>query len=102
MSASATPAPAPVPSGLNYWQIATGLVTALLIAAVVGLFTMYRTQGDQAKDIVDLKEQVKRIPVLEKDLIDYKLSTNSKLGTIDNIKEGVDRLNRLQDLRNEK
>lgn len=96
MPATSTPAP----TGFNYWQVATGLVTALLVAAVIGMFSMYRTQGDNNKDIADLKEQVKRIPILEKDLIDYKLSTNSRLGTVDNIKEGVDRLNRLQDQRN--
>jgi hypothetical protein len=100
MATAATPTPTPAPSGFNIWQVLTGLTTALLVAAVLGMFSMYRSQADNAKDIVDLKEQVKRIPILERDLIDYKLSTNSKLSTVDNIKEGVDRLNRLQDLRN--
>lgn len=92
----------PAPSGFNIWQVATGLTTALLVAAVIGIFTMYRTQGELIKDVDDLKKTEARINDLEKDLIQYKLDTNSKLGKIDNIKEGIDRLNRLQDQRSEK
>lgn len=93
-----TPPPA---SGINIWQVMTGLATALLIAAVLGLFGMYKAQSDLSAAFNKLAEDGARREVrltkLENDFIDYRITTNAKLTTIDNIKEGVDRLNRLQD-----
>lgn len=92
----------PAPSGFNIWQVATGLTTALLVAAVLGLFTMFRQQSEMSSEIQKLKEDKPRIDQIEKDLFEHKLDAASKWGQIDAIKQGIDRLNNIEDQRDKK
>jgi hypothetical protein len=87
----------PKPSGINVWQIMTTVCGALLIAAVLGMFTMYSNgiKRDAAfdqltKDFADEKADRKQ---LEKDFTTFKEATNLRLNTVDNLKTSFDNLN---------
>lgn len=62
---------------------------------------MYKSQNDSANEISQLKayrvEDKKNFDKLQEGFIQFQIQTNAKFSTIDNIKEGIDRLNRLQE-----
>ena len=86
------------PSGINVWQVVTSLLTAFLIAAIGGLFSMYTSKALLEERVSNNKAELETVKQdfkdMRKEFDTYKETTNARLNTVDAIKTSFDNLNR--------
>jgi hypothetical protein len=88
----------PPSGGINWWQIATTILSASLVAALTGVFSMYGKQGLLEERVNTQKETIARnqteLADLRKDFNTFKETTNTRLNTVDAVKLSFDNLTR--------